>query len=60
MSERNIPQELSYRQTYVKDTIQRSSPVASRTSGDNIVIMIVGDMISGAACNASHPAVPYV
>lgn len=34
--------------------------VASRYSGESIVIMIVGDMINGRDCNVSHPAVPYV
>lgn len=37
-----------------------SSKVASRTSGESIAMMMVGDSINGTACKASHPAVPYV
>lgn len=32
----------------------------SRTSGESKVIMMVGEVINGAACRANQPAVPYV
>lgn len=32
----------------------------SRTSGERSMMIIVGEMIRGAACNAIHPADPYV
>lgn len=33
--------------------------VASLTSVESMVMMIVGEIINGAACNASHAAEPY-
>jgi len=37
-----------------------SRGVGSRTSGERRVIIIVGEMIKGKLCRASHPADPYV
>jgi len=60
-NERSIPQGLCIVLAWMPNLEDEGNvPVGSRTSGERRVMMIVGDMIKGAAWRVSHPAVPYV